>query len=84
MPYVFPGFVTKWYLWDPVRDDYVFEGAGNDGSLPAILCNGFLDIGENITGIDLKEDGNSDHNLRWLYKSVFNKYPSYQVGHRFQ
>jgi hypothetical protein len=57
-PYLGTYYLTKWYLWDPVRDEKIFEGNGLDASLHGILCHGFLDIGENITGIDLQEDGN--------------------------
>lgn len=71
LPFLGPSYVTKWYLWDPVRDERIFEGHGLDGSLSAILCNGFLDIGENITGLNLLEDGNWDHNLDWFYESQF-------------
>ncbi len=64
-------FLSKWYLWDPVRDSYVGQGAGNDGGLPLLFCHPLLEASYNITGVNLLEDPQSLPSTFGLYQSKF-------------
>ncbi len=49
---LWPLSATKWYLEDPVRNEYVALGSGVDATLAAYFSHGFLGVGEKITGDD--------------------------------